>query len=197
MRAAVVAVAVAALLVAAPTVALAHGDLVLVDEVLELAPGGSAAFDGDLHYHRVVGTVSADGPVRVRFVDGAAGADVLGFGPASDLAFNSLVRCCDRAWTPHTLLIENVGDTAVTVEARARLVHDDLAVMVDGVESGTRASIALLGLGWGGLVLGASRRQRRVPLRRSMVGLAVLAAGPILTVLARRPSFVPEVPAER
>jgi len=174
-RAAVMMAAVVVLLVASPTVALAHGDLVLVDEVLELAPGRSAAFDGDVHYHRVVGTVSADGPVGVRLVDGESEADVLTFGPATELAFNELVRCCDQAWTPHTLLVENVGEDTVTVAARARLVHDDLAVMVDGVESGTRLSIALLGLGWSGLVLGASRRPRTVPLRRSMVGLAVLA----------------------
>ncbi len=170
------AVALAVLLVAvSPAVALAHGDLVLADEVFELAPGGSAAFDGELHYHRVVGTVSADGPVRVRVVDTATGADALALGPATDLAFNELVRCCDQVWTPFTLLVENVGDDTVTVQARVRLVHDDLAVMVDGVESGTRLSIVVLGLGWAGLVLGAFRRQRTVPLRRSVVGLAVLA----------------------
>ena len=155
----------AVLLLSTPTVALAHGDSSLVDEVLELAPGGSAEFAADLHYHRLVGTMSADGPIRVRLVDATTGKGVLTLGPSTSLAFNELVRCCDQEWAPHTLTVENVGDDVMTVAAPVRLVHDDLAVMVDGAESGTR------------LVLGATRRpQTAVPLRRPTIGLAVLAA---------------------
>lgn len=40
----------------------------------------------------------------------------------------------------------------MAVTARASLAHDDLAVMVDGAESGTRVAIVLLALGWSGVV---------------------------------------------
>jgi hypothetical protein len=159
-----------------PAPALAHGDAALVDGELVLAPGASAAFDGALHYHRLVGTVISDGAVRVRLVAARTGDEVVSFGPAARLSFNELIRCCDEAWAPHRLVIENVGSAPVTVVARAALVHDDLAVMVDGAESGTRLSIALLGAGWWMLAWRTARRPRSdVLLRRSAVGLALLA----------------------
>jgi hypothetical protein len=66
------------------------------------------------------------------------------------------------------------------VTARVSLVHDDLAVMVDGAESGTRASIVLMGTAWWGLVWHTFRRRRAdVPLRRPAMGLAVLSAAVI------------------
>jgi hypothetical protein len=173
------AVLLAALLLAAlvPAAALAHGDIRLVDEVIDLAPGASVSFEGELHYHRVVGQVSADAPVRVRLVAARSGQEVLTVGPGTQLSFNDLVRCCNEAWTPHTLMIDNLSDQPAIVTARVSLVHDDLAVMVDGAESGTRASIVLMGLGWWGLVWHAARRRRAdVFLRRPAIGLAVLSA---------------------
>jgi hypothetical protein len=165
-----------------PAPALAHGDVPLVDEEFVLAPGASAGFDGALHYHRLVGTVVSDGAVRVRLVDSLTAADVVSLGPAPQLSFNELIRCCDEAWAPHRLVIDNVGSAPVTVVARVRLVHDDLAVMVDGAESGTRLSIVLLAAGWWGLVWRAARRPRSdLRLRRSAIGLAVLA-GAVLGV---------------
>lgn len=78
-------------------------------------------------------------------------------------------------WASHHLTIENVHDTAVTVTARASVVHDDLAVMVDGAESGTRAAIVLLGIGWWAMARRAFRRTEvRMPLRVPVIGLAVL-----------------------
>jgi hypothetical protein len=170
-----------AVLGAAP--ALAHGDALLVDEVVVLGPGEVASFDGELHYHRLVGRVTSDGPVRVRLVGADATDEVVSVGPGTELAFNELVRCCDEVWAPHTLLLENAGVAVVTVTARAALVHDDLAVMVDGVEDGTRASIVLFGLGWSALLWRGTRRSggRRDglrggvrSLRRPAVGLALL-----------------------
>jgi hypothetical protein len=167
--------------------ALAHGDALLVDEVVVLGAGEVATYDGELHYHRLVGQVASDGPVRVRLVAAGGTDDVVSVGPGTRLVFNELVRCCDEVWAPHTLLLENVGGGPVTVTARAVLVHDDLAVMVDGVEDGTRASIVLFGLGWSALLWRATRRRaaardrarvggrdRERPLRRPAVGLALL-----------------------
>ena len=160
-----------------PAAAAAHGDSRLVDDVIALAPGASASFDGELHYHRVVGKVAAGSPVRVRLVAARSGQDVLTVGPGTQLSFNDLVRCCDEAWAPHTLVIDNRSDRPVIVTARVSLVHDDLAVMVDAAESGTRASIVLMGLGWWGLVWHAARRRSAdVLLRRPAIGLAVLSA---------------------
>jgi hypothetical protein len=145
--------------------------------VLVLEPGAAAVFHGELHYHRLVGEVTSDVPVRVRFVMRETAAEILSLGPGTRRTFNELVRCCDRAWTPHTLLVENVSAAPATVKARASLVHDDLAVMVDGAEPGTRASIVLLGLGWSALVWRATRRRdQAIPLRRPTVGLAALAS---------------------
>ncbi len=179
--------------------ALAHGDVPVVDEVLVLDPGTSASFDAALHYHRLVGQVTGDGPVRVRLVASRTGEERVAAGPGTDLRFNELVRCCDEAWAPHTLLVENVSGEAVTVVARARLVHDDLAVMVDGAESGTRAAIVLLALGWSVLVWRQTRRNDAdVPLRRpaiafALLGLFVLGLGSYASVrygLGGAPSVV-------
>lgn len=171
-----VLLAAVSLAVAVPPAAWAHGDIRVADEVIDLAPGASARFEGELHYHRVVGQVVASAPVRVRLVSARSGQEVLTVGPGARLSFNELVRCCDEAWAPHTLVIDNVAEHPVTVTARVSLVHDDLAVMVDGAESGTRASIVLMGLGWWGLVWRAARRRRGdVPLRRPAIGLAVLS----------------------
>lgn len=71
---------------------------------------------------------------------------------------NELLRCCDAPWSPHQLEVENVGDVGVTIDVTARFVHDDLAVMVDGAESGTRLSILLLGGLWVLLLRRARRR---------------------------------------
>jgi hypothetical protein len=163
--------------------ALAHGDALLVDEVVVLGPHEVASFDGELHYHRLVGRVASDGPVQVRLVGADTTDEVVTVGPGTELAFNELVRCCDEAWARHTFLLENVGGTEITVTARAALVHDDLAVMVDGVEDGTRASIVLFGLGWSALLWRATRRSAdrddprasRRSLRRPTSGLALLA----------------------
>ena len=175
-----------AVLTAAP--AVAHGDERIVDERIVLAPGGSATFTGEVHYHRLVGRVLSDGPVVVRFAPAdptESVADGVAMGPAVELRFNELIRCCDDdGWTPYRLVIENAGDEAVTVVAHVGLVHDDLAVMVDGAESGTRVSLVVAALGWAALVLRASRRSGPgIPLRRSAVGLIALTA--VVVGLAR------------
>jgi len=169
-------VATTLLLALVPAAAWAHGDSRLVDEVIDLAPGASATFDGELHYHRLVGEVAADGPVHVRLVHQRTGEDVVAVGPDTRLVFNELVRCCDEAWAPHTLVLRNPGDRPITVTARVQLVHDDLAVMVDGAEEGTRASIVLMGLAWWALAWRSLRRRPAgVPLARPVVGLSVLS----------------------
>jgi hypothetical protein len=163
------------LLAGSPVPADAHGDALLVDDVIVLEPGASVAFDGELHYHRLVGRVRADDPVRVSLVADRSG-ETVEIGTGTALSFNHLVRCCDEAWAPYTLLIENPGPRPVAVTARAMFVHDDLAVMVDGAESGTRASIAVLGLAWAALAWRGFRRgSGGVTLRRSVIGLAALS----------------------
>jgi hypothetical protein len=159
-----------------PAPAWAHGDDRLVDGDVEIPAGSSATFNGDLHYHRLVGEVVADGPVRVRLVDVRSGQDVVVIGPGTHLPFNDLVRCCDEAWAPHTLVLDNLGDRPVTATARIGLVHDDLAVMVDGAEDGTRASIVIMGAAWWALAWRALRRRPAdVALRRPLVGSVVLS----------------------
>jgi hypothetical protein len=162
-----------------PSPALAHGDVRLVDEVVRLEPGESAQFDGDLHYHRLVGRISADGPVVVRLINVDGESVALSRGPGAELSFNDLIRCCDdRAWTPHRLVIENPGDDPVTVEARARLVHDDLAVMVYGAEAGTRESIVVMGAIWIAVLWRGTRwRRAMLPMRWPLLASVGLAAG--------------------
>lgn len=145
----IAALAACLVLLLTPSAAQAHGDDRLVNETFDLAPGEAVTFDGELHYHRLVGRFVADGPIEVRLVQTDTGATVVDLEPGSDLTVNQLVRCCDgRAWTPHQLVIENTGDEPVTVEAKATLVHDDLAVMVYRAEAGTAESVVVMGALW-------------------------------------------------
>jgi hypothetical protein len=162
--------------------AAAHGDELLVRGSLTLAPGEAAAYHGNVHYHRLVARVVADGPVRVRLHDFVTGEVALEVGPSLRLAVNELIACCDDAtWTPYTLVIENVGDLPVALRARAVLVHDDLAVMVHGAESGTREGAVMITAAWIVLLWWGRRRPRRASaLRRAGWASAVLAMGAAL-----------------
>lgn len=174
-RLAITALCSIVLVVAMPDMASAHGDARVVDEVVSLDPGAAATYEIELHYHRLVGQVSSNGPVRVSVRHAFSGEEVVAFAPGTERTFNQLIRCCNEVWASHHLTIENVHDTAVTVTARASVVHDDLAVMVDGAESGTRAAIVLLGIGWWAMARRAFRRTEvRMPLRVPVIGLAVL-----------------------
>ncbi|TVR75666.1 MAG: hypothetical protein EA415_03160 [Sphaerobacteraceae bacterium] len=145
--------------------ALAHGDVGLVNERVTLEPGETREFSGELHYHRLVGRVSADQPVAVNLVDGRAGEVVASYGPDTSFSFNELIRCCDDAvWAPHVLVLENDGSANATIDIVARLVHDDLAVMVYGAESFTRESVAVFGILWAGVVWRVTRG-RKPPIR--------------------------------
>jgi hypothetical protein len=172
----------AAALGTAASPAAAHGDELLVRGSLTLAPGEVAAYHGNVHYHRLVARVVADGPVRVRLNDFVTGEVALEMGPASRLAVNELIACCDdAAWTPYTLVIENVGDRPVALRARAVLVHDDLAVMVHGAESGTREGALVITAAWIALLWWGRRRTSRASaLRRAGWASAVLAASVVL-----------------
>jgi hypothetical protein len=178
MRRAVLAWAVVlmcAVVLAAPRPALAHGDGRLVAETLQLRPGGSVEFGAELHYHRLVGRFSADGPIVVTLVERDTGSVAVELGPDSDLTVNRLVRCCDgRAWTPYVLVIGNRGDTAVTVAARATLVHDDLAVMVYRAESGTVESVVVMGGLWTWVLWRIRRRRLATTASRAAATLGVL-----------------------
>jgi hypothetical protein len=83
--------------------------------------------------------------------------------------------------TPYTLVVENVGDRPVAVRVRAVLVHDDLAVMVHGAESGTREGAVVITAAWIVLLWWGRRRPRRASaLRRAGWASAVLAAGVVI-----------------
>jgi hypothetical protein len=183
LRVVVLAVCVAAAaLGSAPSAAAAHGDGLLVRGSLTLAPGEVAAYHGSVHYHRLVARVVADGPVRIRLHDFVTGEVVLEVGPTLRLAVNELIACCDDAtWTPYTLEIENVGDRPVALRARAVLVHDDLAVMVHGAESGTREGAVFITAAWIVLLWWGRRRPGRAfSPRRAGLTSAVLAAGAVM-----------------
>ena len=173
-RAAVVVAAALVSLVSGAGPALAHGDARLAEEQLHLDPGEAASFTAGLHYHRLAATVSADAPVTVELVHAATDTVVASAGPDTTIALNELVRCCpDAVWADHGLAVRNPGTTAATADVRARLVHDDLAVMVDGAEDGTRVSIVVLGLAWAALLWRAVRRRPlELPLRRAVGRLA-------------------------
>jgi hypothetical protein len=177
-----------------PAPARAHGDVPLAAETLVLSPGAQASFTGELHYHRLVGRVTADGQVTVRLVDAERGATRVSAGPGTSLSLNTLVRCCDRVWAPHVLVVENVGADAVTVDVDAVLVHDDLAVMVDRAESGVAGSVVIMGVIWV-VVLQRSLRHRQPGSLRApiaiMTVLTGLVAGGVLFGTARFGSWGP------
>lgn len=123
-----------ALLLTTP-VALAHGDAPPEVDSVTLEPGSSVSWSREIHWHRLVGTVEATGPVTVT-VEGPGGS-VLAAGPGDVLEVNHLVACCrETTWSPHTVHVTNAGDD--TVEARFDLVllHDNLAVVAHDSEPG-------------------------------------------------------------
>lgn len=170
-----------ALLLIAPSPAWAHGDARLARGTTTIAPGEDASFRADVHYHRLVGTVSADGPVLLRLTRPGAELPTLELGPAPSLTINELVACCDDGpWTPHELVIANPGTAPVVVDPDLTLVHDDLAVMVFGAEAGTRASVVVLGAAWVALLWRAVRRRRPdASLRGAALRLGAVAGGAV------------------
>jgi hypothetical protein len=165
------------LLVLAGAPASAHGDERVLDGRFVLEAGGAVSATAGVHYHRVVGRVVADGPVVIRFVQVDTGRTVVERGPGTDLRLDELIRCCDEdGWTPHRFVLENPGELPLTVTSRVGLVHDDVAVMIDGAESGTRSSLVVIAAGWAALAWRAARKQREGPLHRSVVALGGLVA---------------------
>jgi hypothetical protein len=165
LRGAIVGLVVTLMFAVTSSLVLAHGDVGLVNERLTLEPGEVREFKGDLHYHRLVGRVSADGPVAVRLVDVRSEEVAASYGPDASFSFNELIRCCDDAvWAPHVLILENPGNTSTSVDIITRLVHDDLAVMVYGAESFTRESVIVFGIIWAATVWRVTRG-RKPPLR--------------------------------
>lgn len=162
--------------------ASAHGDDRLVHDTLELEPGEMATFPGGLHYHRLVGRFEADGAVAIWLTDTRSGQLRASAGPAATVTINELVRCCDDAvFAPHELVVQNVSSHRISVDATARLVHDDLAVMVDGAESGTRPAVVILGA-WLAWAVWRARRSERAPT--SLARTAAGFTGLIATMLA-------------
>jgi len=162
------------MIAAAP--ALAHGDQRLVVGEITLEAGETVTLPGELHYHRLVGRFVATGPITVRLVDETTGAVVIESAPGSDLAVNELVRCCEgTTWAVHRLEIENRADRTVVVDARATLVHDDLAVSVFRAEAGVIEGMLALAAVW---VYGLVRTRRRAAStpRAAMAPLAVVSA---------------------
>lgn len=166
---------VVAVAMSGATPASAHGDVILVDRALEVAPRSTVSFDGELHYHRVVGVVRSGVDITVRLVRTTDGAVAFESGPGHEIRLNTLIRCCDeRAWTRYTLTIRNDTEKPATGHADVRLVHDDLAVMAYQAEEGTRESVVIIGGIWLALLF-ASRRSRR-PLGRAPLALGALSA---------------------
>jgi hypothetical protein len=186
-RAATILVFVVVALLGVASPARAHGDVPLVDHTLMLAPGETVTFGGELHYHRLTASIGADQPITVQLRDSTTGRLALDRGAARRHTINQLVACCDRGWAPHTLILHNVGDSAASVHASARLVHDDLAVMVYGAEPGTAESVVVLGAALLAVVWRAVRRAsdpdrvRPMSLRAAAATLAV-PVGVVLVV---------------
>ncbi len=177
LRAACVVVAALVPVLGSAAPASAHGDELLFDGDLLLFEGESASFTGDVHYHRLVAEITANHPVVVSLVDERTGTVRVERPPSLEVRINELVRCCDDdAWTPHHLVIENPGEVPVSVDARASLVHDDLAVMAYRAEAGTTESVGILGAAWAAVLWRRRRRDVESTPRRAVVSLAVVVA---------------------
>ena len=163
--------------------ASAHGDEHLFADRLRLEPGEKVTAAGGVHYHRLVGRFTATGPILVTVAKPAADRAAFTVGPGTDLAVNELIPCCDDAtWTSHEVTIENVGDSTIEVDARASLVHDDVAVSVFRAESGVVESMLVLGAAWAYAMRrrrrrGATTSRRRALTSATVLGVTVLSLG--------------------
>ncbi len=180
-RAAVVTgLAVVLLLVFAPS-ASAHRDSPLVDDTVTITPGGEIAYRGELHYHRLVADISADGPVTVRLL-GTVGEEVL-VRSGRRVAINELIRCCDGVtWSTYELVIANPGPVTVSARARAHLVHDDLAVTALEAESGVSTSIAAFAAIVSLALVVQYRRRTGLPIGKAWLTLGVAATLVVVAV---------------
>ncbi len=124
----------------------AHGDRSFGEARVALDPGESMSWIREVHWHRLMGTVEATGPVTVS-VQGPDGRSEAA-GPGASLRVDHLVACCRTAtWTPHTVEITNTGDAPVEVTYDLVLLHDNLAVTADDAEPGAWwQTLAIVGL---------------------------------------------------
>lgn len=170
-------------LLALPLPALAHGDQRIVDGVLTIPPGEVASFDGEVHYHRIVGRFDATGSILVSMIESGSEGSQIVVGSGRQVALNHLIACCDgAAWTRHTLAIENVGPEPVTVSARASLVHDDIAVSVFRAESGVVESMLALGAVWAFVL--RRRRQKGIESTRRKANTTLFTVASAVLALA-------------
>lgn len=127
-------VSLSVLLALAP-VAVAHGDRSVDHGTTVLEPGGSLSWTREIHWHRLMGTVDATGPVTVT-IQGPQGT-IPAAGPGPSLQVDHLVACCRTAtWTPHTVHLTNPGDQTIEVSYDLVLLHDNLAVTAHDAEAG-------------------------------------------------------------
>lgn len=160
-----------------PMPALAHGDQRIVDGALTIPPGEVASFEGEVHYHRIIGRFDATGPIVVSVIEPGGDDAPIVAGPARQITLNDLIACCDgAAWTGHTLVIENAGPEPVTVSARASLVHDDVAVSVFRAESGVVESMLAFGVVWAFALRHRRRRGIETTRRRATATLFTVAS---------------------
>jgi hypothetical protein len=158
------------------TPASAHGDVILVDRTVQIAPRSAATFEGELHYHRLIGVVSSDVEVSVRFARTRDEAAAFEAAAGRETRVNTLVRCCDDGtWTRYALTLRNDTERPATVRADVRLIHDDLAVMAYQAEAGTRESVVIIGGIWLALLWAARRRAAR-PVRPTAMVFGALSA---------------------
>lgn len=166
-----------------PMPALAHGDQRIVDGVWTIAPEEMASFEGEVHYHRIVGRFDATGPIVVSMIESGGDDAQIVAGPERQITLNELIACCDgAAWTSHTLVIENPGPEPVTVSARASLVHDDIAVSVFRAESGVVESMLTFGAVWAFAL--RRRRQKGIETKRRRATATLLTVASAVLALA-------------
>lgn len=171
----VVAAGVVAMLMLVAAPASAHGDERLIDGEFMVGPGETRSFEGELHYHRLVVGLAANGPISVRLADETTGAVVFETPADTVVRVNRLIRCCDgAAWAPHRLDVSNESDESVTVAGKATLVHDDVAVSVFRAEGGVIEGLAALGAVWIWALARTRRRASSSP-RSAVATFAVLA----------------------
>lgn len=171
----------------------AHSD-VAVEGVLALAPGASGSVPFDLHWHRIVGSVTSSGaPVAVAIVDATTGEAHASLPPDDVHALDVLVTCCPSGtWAPFRLVVTNAGASPAEVVVDARAMHDDFAVAAAQAESGIPTTAAVLAAIGGAYAWRARRRldrplaaeASRRALRRARVAWLVMASsGSVLALV--------------
>lgn len=141
----------------------AHGDTEAMQATVELGPGETVVWQRQVHWHRLMGTVDASGPVTVS-IEGPD-RDEAAIASGSSLRLDHLVACCrDTTWAIHIVHLTNPGDASVDADVDLALLHDNFAVIADDAEVGAWwQTLAIVGF-----MVGIPAWRARQPVTKSV-----------------------------